>query len=176
MTPEQINELRELAQKATQGPWSAVSRGPYWNEEEGDVEDAAGRDVSGVEFVKPLADQDVTRGQCWFRDAQYIAAANPQTILALLDELESQQTAHAEACGTINRLAGELTHERATTAYLLNLLADIRTATGDHGKRMQEELVAFLRELKEERDALLEMNLQQATTIRAYQEAAKEQS
>lgn len=51
-------------------------------------------------------------------------------------------------------MTNELKELQASNMALLNLLADIRAAVGDDGKRMQEELVQFLRELKEERDAL----------------------
>lgn len=38
------------------------------------------------------------------------------------------------------------------TVALLNLLADIRVACGDNGKRMQAELVEYIRELKRDAD------------------------
>ena len=84
-------ELKALAEKATPGPWKAISRGAYWEEEEGDVDAVSGAEIIGAEFVDPLGNQQTTRGHCWYRDAAYIAAANPAAILELIAKLEDAQ-------------------------------------------------------------------------------------
>lgn len=68
-------ELREAlaADGLTPGPWMTISRGAYWNGEEGDVRDSEGNDVEQAEFVKPIGDEFTTRGQMRYVDAEYIA-------------------------------------------------------------------------------------------------------
>ncbi|WP_034639947.1 ead/Ea22-like family protein [Chitinilyticum aquatile] len=89
MTPEQINELRELAQRATQGVWR-------WD---GDF----------VALPRPL-DAPAIICEPYHRelDGQYIAAANPQAILALLDELDGLRAAVRELSSTRDDLAEKL--------------------------------------------------------------------
>ena len=63
--------LRELAQKATPGPWELAG---------------------GNEWLSPLGIDVGSEDESNFptlrsRDAEFIAAANPATILSLLDEL-----------------------------------------------------------------------------------------
>lgn len=82
-----------LAAGPTPGPWSTISRGSYWSEEEADVRDADGSDVAGAEFVQPIGDNDTTRGQLYMRDAAYIAAASPDRIARVLCRLEQEQDA-----------------------------------------------------------------------------------
>ena len=77
MTTIDTDRLRALAEAATPGPWE-------------DVSNRYGYDVSETWAVEPVAPSvhnicHVTVGQ---RDAAYIAAADPQTVLALLDEIE----------------------------------------------------------------------------------------
>lgn len=92
-------QLRALAEAATPGPWFSVSRGQYWGEDEGEVRDVDDQDVVGAEFVKPIGDVDTTRGQAWRRDTDFIAAANPATIIALLDEVEALRAEAARVGG-----------------------------------------------------------------------------
>lgn len=106
-----ITELKELAEKATPGPWEAISRGAYWDEEEGDVDAVSGPEIIGAEFVEPLSNQQTTRGHCWYRDAAYIAAANPAEILELIAKLEDAQ--------------GEIRALRATEAGLRDRVKEL---------------------------------------------------
>jgi hypothetical protein len=79
MTEEQRKRLRELAEKATSGPWEFI----------------------GVDYSQRIWCDEVTAGgkslmgnECYYPwvppvdDMQYIAAANPAAILELLDEVE----------------------------------------------------------------------------------------
>jgi len=84
-------ELRRLAEAATPGPWTSLYRAQYWGEEEGDVIGPDDREVGGAEFVQPLGKQETTRGQAWYRDTNFIAAANPVTVIALLDQLDAKE-------------------------------------------------------------------------------------
>lgn len=72
-----IQELRELAQKATQGNWESSNDGFV----------SMRRMRNDVRYVVGIA-------QCDHRaeDADFIAAANPAAILELLDRLEAAET------------------------------------------------------------------------------------
>ncbi|EHB1387458.1 ead/Ea22-like family protein, partial [Salmonella enterica subsp. enterica serovar Java] len=69
--------LREVAERATQGPWEMEQENIWFTDEDG--------------YTKHLAyveqGDDVDDKQDHYNTA-YIAAANPATMLALLDELE----------------------------------------------------------------------------------------
>jgi hypothetical protein len=88
-------ELRALAAKATPGPWTV---GPFWAIDTGiyvagDYCLATTQTDSEEEGVTSTAERKS-------RDAAYIAAASPDTILALLDRVEK-----AEAALTVERIA-----------------------------------------------------------------------
>ncbi|HHU0800888.1 ead/Ea22-like family protein [Enterobacter hormaechei] len=80
--------LREVAEKATPGPWLWINTGSYFS------------------FLVPQSNQDphnciIDDGSSWGEygetinpespDGVFIAAANPAAVLALLDELEAEQ-------------------------------------------------------------------------------------
>lgn len=67
-------KLRELAQKATPGPWEQINHIVFT--ETGDLEWVVANARSGNSII----------------DAEYIAAANPATVLALLDEIDRLRT------------------------------------------------------------------------------------
>lgn len=76
-----LDELRKLANAATPGPWQANSD-DIWGD----------RDSDGWTVVAmcpcPKSPHGSARRLDWGRDASFIAAANPSTILALLDEID----------------------------------------------------------------------------------------
>ncbi len=72
--------LRALAQAATPGPWRNYKNCLY-----GQVVTDDGKQVTMNE----------EHGACWHDDAEYIAAANPAVILALLSRLDRQERAIA---------------------------------------------------------------------------------
>ena len=86
MTQEQINELRQLAQAATPGPWRAAISSSMVN-----------RVCTTLETVCETGKN--------IDDALYIAAANPAAILALIAEIDSLRD-------EVNGLTGELGRER----------------------------------------------------------------
>lgn len=70
-----------------------------------------------------------------------------------------------EAQKTIERMQQELADARQDNISLLCLLALIREACGDNGKRMQDELVTFIRDQRQSHlshIALLKASLKQA--------------
>ena len=72
-------KLRELAMKATPGPWEQINHIVFT--ETGDLEWVVANARSGNSII----------------DAEYIAAANPATVLQLLDEVDRLRTIEAAA-------------------------------------------------------------------------------
>ncbi|EOY5688478.1 ead/Ea22-like family protein [Salmonella enterica subsp. enterica] len=140
-------ELRQLAEKATQGEWWSdvvETEGEY-----GDGEDRASGYHSYAVYVgsESLLDMTNSTAACiheeWDHDyhmawdetakrnAEFIAAANPATVLALLDELEAAESkcreqteflAHIKKCLVRNGEYAPLSHEEIDT--LLGIRAD----------------------------------------------------
>ena len=79
-------ELRRLAEAATPGPWTATDygsdcdKGPWWF-----IDTPAAQADIFDDGCPSQNHSEASRGE---RDMKFIAAANPATILALLDELE----------------------------------------------------------------------------------------
>lgn len=105
--------LREMAEKATRGPWEASPPlpsigfiGDYW---------AVGTKDDGYLERATLDVSDHLNAK---HDAEFIAAANPTAIAALLDENERLRAEVAEAKATINHLFGSTVDQkkRARTA------------------------------------------------------------
>ena len=81
--------LRRLAEAATPGPWHIEIES-----EGGDFGSIISTSITGVKAEKDWIfrlDDDYGTGAAPRHDSKYIAAANPQTILALLDELEAAE-------------------------------------------------------------------------------------
>lgn len=81
-TSEEIAELRTFAEAATPGPWQIG--GVLREIINGDAE------PTNLAVVYTHKRAMTITGECWDGDARYIALANPQTILALLDALAEQ--------------------------------------------------------------------------------------
>lgn len=91
---DDLTALRELAEKATPGPWEAEST-------------RFGYDAHETPYVTPKTGmynvaQFYNQGQA-ADDAAYVAAANPATVLALLDRLERAE-AKAKREAEANRM------------------------------------------------------------------------
>ncbi|EMO5717485.1 ead/Ea22-like family protein [Enterobacter bugandensis] len=100
--------LREAAEKATQGPWV---------EKRGEVT-TADYEVEGATYLDHICNCEIVGTES--PNAEFIAAANPATVLALLDELEAKD----------QRIA-DLEHERvAMEAVTLAMRDDMRAAAG----------------------------------------------
>jgi Ead/Ea22-like protein len=124
MTPAKLAELRALAEKATQGPWSA-------RPDIGGLESATALIIwpqnsiprSGVSRMLGSCGTDAEgKGEA---NLAFIAAANPQTVLALLDEIERlQHVIGTPRCA--EELLAKLRLEQAATADLEQQLAAAR--------------------------------------------------
>lgn len=121
MTNEEIAIRKALEAGPTPGPWSTISRGRYWHEEEADVLDSEGADITQAEFVKPVGDVATTRGQMYRRDAEFIVACDPTAMRALLAEVDLLRQHNAEPAAEAVAINGE----PATAHSLLAALVDI---------------------------------------------------
>lgn len=92
--------LRELATRATPGPWE---------EENGEV--WIMRNGTANSILTSICGDD-TSGQQDFDNARFISAANPATVLALLDELEARDKQNAEL------VAGRMNIQRTMGVYV----------------------------------------------------------
>ncbi|EPU2858167.1 ead/Ea22-like family protein [Escherichia coli] len=115
--------LREAAEKATPGPWYVHDK-PC---EDGNY----GIDTSDKEFLaEAVVWWGFSRQSIWREeDAKHIAAANPATVLALLDELEAAEkriaelnefVQHVKKCLVKNDEYAPLSHEVIDTILGIN--------------------------------------------------------
>ncbi|HIB1643677.1 TPA: ead/Ea22-like family protein [Salmonella enterica subsp. enterica serovar Muenchen] len=113
--------LREVAERATQGPWEMEQENIWFTDEDG--------------YTKHLAyveqGDDVDDKQDHYNTA-YIAAANPATMLALLDELEKEK-------GYANTYEAEKWHYRG--------LAESEGERADRAEKQVEELTMWIKRL-----------------------------
>lgn len=96
-----IKKLRELANKASTGPWTVRCRNVKYYDgdthvdlntviERFDPDDGNDADFLGAEIVGPA---EAGRSTFVVIDAAYIAALNPTTVLSLLDTIERYERA-----------------------------------------------------------------------------------
>jgi hypothetical protein len=83
------DKLRELALKATPGPWHQV---------DAMVASEPGADFDICDCALGSEPEDKEEWDSALRDARYIAAASPDVVLALLDQLAAMTAARDEAC------------------------------------------------------------------------------
>src|SRR5690606_33613519 len=76
LTLERLSELRRIAEAATPGPYEVVGLAGYGGPYALRMPHRSGRTWYGVEGIKRR------------EDAEYFAAMNRNTVLALLDEIE----------------------------------------------------------------------------------------
>ncbi|WP_213159992.1 ead/Ea22-like family protein [Pseudomonas aeruginosa] len=117
-----INRLKELAERATPGPWSAA-----W--EEGDdtawpnlfpvIQAGNGEVVIGNEGFYTDLEQDKA-------NATFCAAANPKTILALLDEIDGLKAENDALRGALHAVQAEVDGNlRPLTRDLVNMVSGL---------------------------------------------------
>lgn len=130
------SELKKLAEAATPGRWTAY-------------------DTHGRRFIEAIGTEDhvvcATPKKQWLKDSQYIAAADPVTVLALIADLERNQRMLLAACvdmGAIgnalkadmnadgDELLGMVIDLKAQNSRMLGWLKDISKTSGDKGAVM----------------------------------------
>ncbi|MFU2841872.1 ead/Ea22-like family protein [Pseudomonas aeruginosa] len=140
-------ELRRLAKAATPGPWTLYVPEDYQGPDElpgYGVECAEGRAIVWGALEPETG--------CQFdRDAEFIAAANPQAILALLDEIDglsdelSACTEHPGGCGywreAAKRRAEERDRLRAENEHLRGALHAVQAEVDGNLRPLTRDLV-----------------------------------
>lgn len=152
MTPDQLRELREKAEKATPGPWETAETPGF------------GHDHAPYTVVNGDNEQ-IT--ECWDNtpgawkpeqnegNAAFIAAANPQTVIALLDEIERLREALNDKHSKLqvdaniereysNRLRQQLTAMRAARDELAEI-AKLAAHNHDKPRNHWDDRIAALR-------------------------------
>ena len=89
-------KLRQLAQHATPGPWEYSS----WDINSFAIVvgfDSPGSTTGEMIVYPDASDEEGYGGVKLLNDAEYIAAANPATVLQLLDEIDRLRTIEAAA-------------------------------------------------------------------------------
>ena len=104
-------KLRELAQRAAPGPWSCeIDSGSFLR--------IYSETNSGIVYGCGCCGSP----QCDDADANFIVAANPATVLALLDELERTQGSVAITSAALSAAERELQRLRPIEAAARNLV------------------------------------------------------
>lgn len=125
-------ELRRVAKAATPGPWScnrhwAIVGGPT------------------LEFTNGAAQQQIAMacGQSWMHEeelrnnAEFIAANNPKTVLALLDEIDRLKAENDALRGALQAVQAEVDGNlRPLTRDLVNMVSGLKN--GSHPNDIYE--------------------------------------
>lgn len=119
-------ELRRLAKAATPGPWTLYVPEDYQGPEElpgYGVECAEGRAIVWGALEPETG--------CQFdRDAEFIAAANPKTILALLDENDRLKAENAKLSEALQAVQAEVDGNlRPLTRDLVNMVSGLNNGS-----------------------------------------------
>jgi hypothetical protein len=112
MTASELNQLRDLAQAATPGPWRVCAR---WG---------ASQEVARVNNLEVAPPDSAELAHC-ATDAAYIAAVSPDVVLALLSEVELLRLLSREA--TVGHEVATLRRQRDE----LRAILDRRPALND---------------------------------------------
>ncbi|EBG6974412.1 ead/Ea22-like family protein [Salmonella enterica subsp. enterica] len=89
--------LREAAEKATPGPWRYLKTTPFMDAE-----------ISAENHTRVV---NLLAGDVTADNSDFIAAANPATVLALLDELEAADRINAHYRTRLDRLERRCNHQ-----------------------------------------------------------------
>lgn len=99
-----LNKLKELAGKATPGPWAAATdweRAAVYSTSKDAYPKGKRVVCSGNQNNKGRYNAESWSGSDW-SDAAFIAAANPDTVIALIDRLEAAEAELAQIKGGLN--------------------------------------------------------------------------
>jgi len=106
LTPEHIAEIKALAEKATPGPWESDGMAvPFHPKQSSPFEDQ-GASVDPVIIGGCQDEQGGAVGVLRNDDAAYIAACDPQTVLALIARIEELERENAALEAQVEALKG----------------------------------------------------------------------
>ena len=137
MTDDDIKRLRRLAEQATPGPWRVNMKGHSYHE--------VAR-VNDLEIAPPNS-VDLSH---WTVDAAYIAAASPDVVLALLDEIERLRR---DGFDSRHPAAQNLIGRNARLSIALDIAGDILAddceptpITAEHWAPIHDQVQSVVRE------------------------------
>lgn len=133
ITPELLADLKKKAEKATPGPWDICAATAAKNSFKS-ILIHGNEQIAIVKTPRGLNRHGSTK-DIRERDATYIAAANPQVVLALVEEIEdlrSRQKAQGVACCECQEVEAELKQE-------IENLRQERKIHRDSLKRLEKE-------------------------------------
>ncbi|WP_067198891.1 ead/Ea22-like family protein [Microbacterium sp. XT11] len=140
-----LDALEALAKAATPGPWVLDNSGwsrPY------SVPDRIAGGISENDWTNVITPQDEQGGGSWSRDedAEYIAAADPSTVLALIAELRQERERADEAwrIGAAQHGYDPTDDEQAGNFMRLAKRADRAEAALSRAEEKRDELEANL--------------------------------
>lgn len=119
MTQDQLQDLREKAEKATPGPWAIDYR---FGEASMVVLDDPGRLPLATTALYPLAQNNTPRVEA---NAAYIAAASPDVVLGLIERVEGLTKAPKVTKENIGGLDPQDTAPNDIAHTLYNIEAEI---------------------------------------------------
>lgn len=120
ISPEWLAGLKELAEKATPGPWIMGQDGEVYSEDQDDF---------------PV---DIIEGICVEQsDAAYIAAASPDVVIALIEKIEKQEKEVEWLVDHVSTLCGQI-ENCDTCAYGDGAYCSIDRCLGDDPEMWRE--------------------------------------
>ena len=170
MQPTERDQLRKLAQAATPGPWLTDKAHPY-RPGMGPFFMDSGATIylqNGEEIVTGGSqdEQGGAVGVLTNEDAAYIAAANPQVVLALLDQLEVMD----QALAATQELQDLSDSHLAEMASVMNA-QDAALATVARLSMLLEDLVHSIEDSNQTTNIHGQMRYEVAANSRALQDA-----
>ncbi|OPA56531.1 ead/Ea22-like family protein [Pseudomonas aeruginosa] len=127
------NKLKELAERATPGPWvvDAQQSGAIFN-----IESESGDLCIAMSQENPASTRLEMNEQRRV-NAEFIAAANPQAILALLDEIDRLKAENEALRGALQAVQAEVDGNlRPLTRDLVNMVSGLKN--GSHPNDIYE--------------------------------------
>lgn len=134
---ESDKKLERLAKAATSGPWEYASSVADWNMPILHIIKARGVAILEIEGVMPSPIGGSSKERQRFADAAYVAAANPQTVLALLERVAAAES----AC---ERMGQALTEANDSESALIERVRELEASCAVLEEQLDVKLEDFL--------------------------------
>ncbi len=151
-TREMNEHLRELALAATPGPWEVTTNLDYWVEKP--HSEASAIDFNGIAHCGDIRWPGFQEHQKqWEANAAFIAAINPQAVLALLDEIDRLTARIGEVEGERDEASSRVADLEAVTERAEDIVALWQSpkiqdlARADRNKAIEEVRESLIQEV-----------------------------
>ena len=130
MTDLDLTKLREIAAAATPGPWGVYDANegmspprPYWSVANNEFHNPTNLDALAIDISIDYGDKD---------DAAHIAAFDPPTVLALIDEVERLRAVVDEVAERAwDHAVGSMRYEDGSPVEIVSVTNPYRIKAGD---------------------------------------------